>query len=148
MEYMLYKAPKETVAIEMEIGHIENYVDLEKIRYSNRLEVSWDIDKDLYQRQIAPLLLFPFIENAFKHGTSKEDEKTWISISLKNENNLIVYTVVNSVPDPGKKAVNKTSGQGLKNLKERLQLTYPGKFEFGQLPAEGSHMSTLRLAIL
>ncbi len=148
MEYMLYKAPKETVSIEMEVMHIENYVDLEKIRYGNRLEVSWDIDKNLYQTHIAPLLLFPFIENAFKHGTSKDDENTWISISLKNENNLVVYTVVNSVPDPGKKVENKISGQGLKNLRDRLQLTYAGKFEFSQVPAEGSYMSVLRLAIL
>lgn len=148
MEYMLYKAPKEAVTIEMEVMHIENYVELEKIRYSGRLEVSWDIDEALYEIQIAPLLLFPFIENAFKHGTSKDDENTWISISLKKENKVIVYTVVNSTPDPVKKEENKISGQGLKNLRDRLQLTYAGKYEFTQLPAEGSHMSVLRLAIL
>ncbi|MBC7890554.1 MAG: histidine kinase [Ferruginibacter sp.] len=148
MEYMLYNATSETVTLDMEIRHIENYVDLEKIRYGNRLEVSWDIDKGLYETRISPLLLFPFIENAFKHGASKDDENTWISISLKKESKWLVYTVVNSVPDSAKKYASTNGGLGLTNLASRLQLSYAGQYELNRTSAEGSYMSVLQLAIL
>lgn len=146
MEYMLYNSEREQVPIGLEMQYIRDYIELEKLRYGKRLQVSWDIDDSLQDKLIAPLLLFPFIENAFKHGSGKDDGGTWISISLQKENNFIVYVVVNSI-DMGKESVinGNGGGYGLQNLYKRLNFAYPGKYKLEQIAGEASYMSVLKL---
>lgn len=147
MEYMLYNTEREQVPIGLEVQYIRDYIELEKLRYGDRLQVSWDMDDRLQDKLIVPLLLFPFIENAFKHGPRSQDSDTWISISLKKENEFISYVVVNSTL-PGKDIREGSSkGYGLQNLAKRLELVYPGKYKLEQIPGEGSYMSVLKLAI-
>jgi hypothetical protein len=69
MEYMLYNSEREQVPLGLEMQYIRDYIGLEKLRYGERLQVSLDIDDSLENKLIAPLLFFPFIENAFKHGS-------------------------------------------------------------------------------
>jgi two-component system, LytTR family, sensor kinase len=148
MEYMLYNSEKEQVPLGLEMQYIRDYVELEKLRYGNRLQVSWDIDEKLNDQLISPLLLFPFIENAFKHGSGKEEGETWLSVSLQKEASAIVYVVVNSVPSASQANTTSVngSGYGLQNLQKRLDLAYPGKHTLEQTPGESSYMSVLRLA--
>lgn len=147
MEYMLYNSEKEQVALGLEIQYIHDYIELEKLRYGSRLQVSWDIDDKLNEIFISPLLLSPFIENAFKHGSGKEEGETWISVSLQREGSAIVYMVVNSVPSASKANATSSngSGYGLQNLQKRLNLAYPGKYKLEQTPGESSYMSVLKL---
>jgi hypothetical protein len=145
MEYMLYNSEREYVPLGLEMQYIRDYVELEKLRYGKRLQVSWDIDDSLHDKLIAPLLLFPFIENAFKHGSGKDEGDTWISVSLQKENAGIVYVVVNSVPSAGKANGNITGGHGIQNLQKRLNLTCPGKYKLEQIPGDASYMSVLKL---
>jgi sensor histidine kinase YesM len=148
MEYMLYNSERELVPLGQEMQYIRDYIELEKLRYGKRLQVSWDIDDSLQDKLIAPLLLFPFIENAFKHGSGKNDGDTWISISLQKENNYIVYVVVNSI-DPNKQMSTNGggSGYGLQNLYKRLNLGYAGKYKLEQTAEESSYMSVLKLEL-
>lgn len=146
MEYMLYNSEREFVPIGMEMQYIRDYIELEKLRYGKRLQVSFDIDDSLFDKSILPLVLFPFVENAFKHGSGKEEGDTWISISLLKENSTIVYVVVNSISSTGK-AIETTQpgGYGLQNLHKRLQFGYAGKYKLEQMPGESSYMSVLKL---
>ncbi len=146
MEYMLYNSEKEQVSLDLEMQYIRDYIELEKLRYGKRLQVSWDIDDSLLDKLIAPLLLFPFIENAFKHGSGRDESDTWISVSLQREEAAIVYIVVNSISsseEAGRAGNGK--GYGLQNLHRRLDLTYSGKYKLEQTPGEASYMSVLKL---
>jgi len=146
MEYMLYNSEREQVPLGLEMQYIRDYIELEKLRYGNRLQVSMDIDDSLQDKFISPLLLFPFIENAFKHGSGKDEGDTWISISLQKEGEAIVYVVVNSIPSGDKaNATINGRGYGLQNLQKRLNLAYPGKYKLEQTPGEASYMSVLKL---
>jgi len=146
MEYMLYNSERESVPLGLEMQYIRDYIGLEKLRYGSRLQVSFDIDESLNDKLIAPLLLFPFIENAFKHGSGKEEGDTWISVSLQEENATMVYVVVNSISSAVKANGDiNTGGYGLQNLQKRLNLAYPGKYKLEQTPGEASYMSVLKL---
>lgn len=146
MEYMLYNSEREYVPLGVEMQYIRDYIELEKLRYGKRLQVSFDIDESLYGKLIAPLLLFPFIENAFKHGSGKEEADTWISVSLQKEKTTIVYVVVNNMSSTNKTGENvHPGGYGLQNLQKRLNLVYPGKYKLEQTPGEASYMSVLKL---
>ena len=82
MDYMLYDANAPQLSLKKEINYIKNYISLEKIRYGDRADISFDVKGEVESYQIAPLLLLPFIENSFKHGVSGEIEKDWISLDL------------------------------------------------------------------
>ncbi len=75
LRYMLYDCKAEQVLLEKEIQVMKNYIDLEKERYGNKIQISLNIAGDLKGNYISPLLLLPFLENAFKHGTSDQLEK-------------------------------------------------------------------------
>ena len=148
MEYMLYNSERENVPLGLEMQYIRDYIELEKLRYGNRLQVSFDIDDRLNDKLIAPLLLFPFIENAFKHGSGKEEGETWISVSLQQENSMIVYVVVNSISSNNNAGeIAPGGGYGLQNLLKRLNLDYAGKYKLEQTPGEASYMSVLKLEL-
>ena len=76
LSYMLYDCKAEEVRLEKEIEIMKNYIDLEKERYGNKIEISWSVEGDIKDKFISPLLMLPFLENAFKHGISEQIEKT------------------------------------------------------------------------
>jgi two-component system LytT family sensor kinase len=124
MDYMLYEASSNKVPLKNEIIHLGNYISIEQIRFADRLELSFQHSGDIEGKLIAPLLLLPFIENAFKHGI--EDSPGWITINLKVTGNRLFLKVENSYL-PGSRV--KEGGIGLENVKKRLGLIYPGNFE-------------------
>ena len=82
LSYMLYDCKAEEVRLEKEIEIMKNYIDLEKDRYGNKIEISWSVEGDIKDKFISPLLMLPFLENAFKHGISEQIEKPWLSIDI------------------------------------------------------------------
>jgi two-component system, LytTR family, sensor histidine kinase AlgZ len=126
LSYMLYDCKAEQVLLEKEIEVMKDYVDLERERYGNQIEISWNIEGDIEDKYIAPLLLLPFLENAFKHGTSEQLEKPWLSFDLALKQNSMKCKVANSknefVP------ISKR-GIGVENVKKRLAFLYPNKHE-------------------
>lgn len=124
MHYMLYDASANKVLLKDEIKHLENYISIEQMRFADRLELSFQYSGDIAGKMIAPLLLLPFIENAFKHGIG--DNSGWITINLKVTGSKLFLKVENSCCATGK--VNAT-GLGLQNVKRRLELMYPDAYE-------------------
>ena len=124
MHYMLYEARAEKVLLKNEVSHLENYISIEQMRFADRLDLSFEYSGDIAGKMIAPLLLLPFVENAFKHGLT--NDAGWITITLKVINNRLFLKVENSYSP----IINKSGhGLGLENVKRRLELTYPGKYE-------------------
>jgi len=127
LDYILYRCQEQYVPIENEVKMIENYLALEKIRYSKRVHLTthFSIDKNVL---IAPLILLTFIENAFKHGVSQELNKATIDISLKANETDIIFELTNSKPSTPKKSMNSKS-IGLKNVTQQLDLLYEDSYE-------------------
>ncbi|RPD42907.1 sensor histidine kinase [Chitinophaga barathri] len=129
MSYMLYDSRADNILLDKEITHIRNYIELEKIRYSQPLDVSFNVSGDVNCRQIAPLLLIPFVENAFKHGVSNETDPVWVTIDVKVKDDVLSVKVENSHTEndafPAADAEN--NGIGLRNVIRRLELLYPGR---------------------
>ena len=125
LDYMLYESKEEKTTLEKEIQLIKNYISLEELRFGKRLRITLDIDGNITRLKIAPLILFPFIENSFKHGVSKTNESAEIEIKINLEENLLLFEVKNSKP---KSIINDTeqkgNGIGLQNITKRLNLLY------------------------
>lgn len=126
LNYILYECKTEHVLLEKEIKVMKDYIDLEKERYANKLEISLNIEGDIRDKYIAPLLLLPFLENAFKHGTSEQLEKPWLSMNLAVNNNTLRCKIANSKNEDVQ--INEM-GIGIMNVKKRLALLYPGMYQ-------------------
>ncbi|WP_374950480.1 sensor histidine kinase [Mucilaginibacter sp.] len=124
MHYMLHEASASSVLLEHEIKHLENYISIEQLRFADRLDLSFQYSGDIKGKLIAPLLLLPFVENAFKHSLAEAEG--WITIDLKVTNSRLFFKVENSYENRNKPG---NSGLGLKNVKRRLELIYPGHYE-------------------
>ena len=124
MRYMLYEADEEKVSLEKEIDYLQSYIDLQQQRFGKnmKLTTSFHILDDQYQ--IEPMLLIPFVENAFKHGTGMIEDAQ-IDIELKAEKNILHFSVRNKYGSTAE-IKDKTSGIGLTNVTRRLNLLYAG----------------------
>ncbi len=125
LSYMLYDCRSEEVRLEKEIENMKNYIDLEKERYGNKIEISWSVEGDITSKFVAPLLILPFLENAFKHGVSERIEKPWMSIDISVKHQALRFKIANSKQE----YVYCEEGMGLINVKKRLEFIYPGKYE-------------------
>lgn len=131
MSYMLYECNSSAIALEKEIEHLRNYIELEKIRYGKRLNISFECGGDIASKNIAPLLLFGFVENAFKHGVGENISESWIRINCWVKNGIFDFLIENSVcPETdGEENIKTKGGIGLNNIQKRLGLIYPGTHE-------------------
>lgn len=130
LRFMIYESNTPKIPLNKEIELLNSYITLEQIRYGDRLDMSVSIAGDTDKYQIAPLLLLPFLENAFKHGTSKQIDHCWINLSLSMEGSLMRFKLVNSIDPHADSESSKAGGLGLKNVKRRLKLLYKGKYHF------------------
>lgn len=124
MRYILYKTDLPLVLLKDEITFIKNYVEVEQIRYRSNINISLDVQGIDEHTDIAPLLLLPFIENAFKHGVEEEETTGYITIKICKIADELILEVENSV------APKRYTGEGvgLVNVKKRLALLYPDKY--------------------
>ncbi len=147
MDYMLYAANAATVPLEKELEYIRNYISLERIRYGERVDVCFTETGSITGRQVAPMMLLPFVENAFKHGVSTETGNAWIRIDVKVQENKLVLLVENC--KCGERASHSTrdmaSGIGLKNLRRRLELLYEGCYTLETEDEPDSYAARLEL---
>lgn len=128
LDYMLYKCNENTVSISEETQLIQNYIDLEQLRYGNRLELVFNKNIDDSQTQIAPLILVSLVENAFKHGASGTVTIPKIRIEIGVKNKQLLFSICNTKPAHVQKDVtNFKRGIGLVNTNSQLQLIYPNK---------------------
>jgi Histidine kinase/GHKL domain len=132
LRFMIYESSQEFIPLEKEIQLLNNYIDLEKIRYGEELELSVSFTGDIEGKIFRPLLFLPLLENSFKHGMSQQLEEKWISLELHVEKNNLYFKLANSRdPDEVKMEIQgKKKGIGLENVKRRLDLLYPGKYKF------------------
>ena len=127
--YILYECNAIEVPVSKEIKLIEDYIQLEELRYSDRLSISFEKDIENSFFLIPPMLLYTFVENCFKHGCSPDPDSPWIKLLIRANSESFTFEASNSIPKATRNKNENTVGLGLPNLKRRLELIYPGKHE-------------------
>ncbi|MCB2409834.1 sensor histidine kinase [Hymenobacter lucidus] len=112
------------VMLEKEVQHLQNYIDINQLRFSNRLQIRFEVVGSLQFLMILPLVLITFVENCFKHGELADPEHPLL-IQVKTENNRLFFLTYNKKRNGPKE---KTTGIGLVNTKKRLDLVYPNRY--------------------
>lgn len=127
LRYVIYECAADRVSLERDIEMMNDYMRLEQLRYEDRLDLNVRISGDPPGHwQIAPLLMLPLVENAFKHGVGESIEEAWINMELQVQNGALHLKISNSKPVLAPRRTTEQVGSiGLSNLKNRLQLLYP-----------------------
>ncbi|MBC7850177.1 MAG: histidine kinase [Chitinophagaceae bacterium] len=146
MRFMLHENLKDSIPLSREIEYLNNYIEIQKTRVGNSLiNISWSLNTKNCDHNIAPMLLIPYVENAFKHGTSTVD-KSWINIKLDCTSTELLFAVENSVHA---RVINNEpdlkESIGLENVKQRLQFIYPGKHTLDILSTETKYHIKLNI---
>ncbi len=145
LRYQLYECTSETIAIEKEIQYLQNYVALQKLRLSSRHIVEFKADNRLKGFFIPPLMLIPFVENAFKHISHFTDKPNTINLVLTKANDALVFTCTNTTDAAIK---NEPGGIGLKNVTRRLELLYGDRYNLEIKPMVDVFQVTLLIPFL
>jgi LytS/YehU family sensor histidine kinase len=151
LRYQLYECNEHEIPLGQELAYLENYIELERlrqdsdnIRVRSQLEPGHQLDLS-----IAPFILIPFVENAFKHVSQRKDQKNWIDIKLSTDRHLLRFSISNSVGVQKNTAreIGKHQGIGLKNVQRRLNLIYADDHELSirQEPEQFHVLLTLNL---
>ncbi|MGM0609391.1 MAG: sensor histidine kinase [Candidatus Muiribacteriota bacterium] len=146
LDYMLYECNKPKVSLNKEIRFINNYIELERIRHDEHFNVKTSFPNLNEDILIAPLILFPFIENAFKHGF-QDSGNSFINIQLSADNNCLELLVDNSLNQQTKDKYLMLEGKGigLKNIQERLELIYKDKYQLDIFNKENTFVVKLEI---
>jgi LytS/YehU family sensor histidine kinase len=144
LRYMLYECNQPLVPLTREVKMLEEYIALEKIRYGNNLDINVELPTAETGVSIAPLLLLPFVENSFKHGTSNMLEQPWISLTITVEGDWLKMKLLNGMAGEDKKG---PCGIGLKNVRQRLAFLYPDKHTLSITSEEEIFIVNLKLLL-
>ena len=151
MSYVIYDGKQKKVPLSKEIGYIQNYLYLEKLRFGRKLKTTFDIKGNINNQEVAPLLLLPFIENSFKHGAGDGIKEIKIDIGLEVNHNDLIFTVQNrKYEKPPKTAPNPYhhighNGIGVENIKRRLELIYGQKYKLDIKDDPDKYTVTLKI---
>jgi hypothetical protein len=122
LRYMLNECKADEVKLEKEIEVMRHYIDLEKERYGNKIDIRLNVDGDLKHTMIAPLLLLPFLENAFKHGMSDQLTNPRLQVDITTDNSNLCFKIYNT---KNEMVVKSEKGIGIDNVRKRLACIYP-----------------------
>ncbi|MCB0705226.1 MAG: histidine kinase [Saprospiraceae bacterium] len=131
MRYMLYECNEKQVYLSKEVNYLRNYLDLERLRQGKNVEITFEVNGNISDQMIAPLLFIPFLENSFKHGLNNNLTQGYVHIRLQVDMKELQLYIENSkspvVPKPDSN--RKSGGIGLVNVRRRLNILYPNEYE-------------------
>lgn len=147
LRYQLYECNENEISIEKEIAYIKNYVELQRLRKNENYGITFSSSNELKNFTIPPLLLIPFIENAFKHISHYADRKNEIEINLTKKENSFQLHVVNTRDSSARNESDKNGGIGLKNVNRRLELLYQDRYTLDVDESNERYCVTLTLML-
>lgn len=143
MRYMIYESNEDKVLLQQELQYLEDYIDIQRLRLPEDIVVDYAVQGNIAGLKIEPMLLVPFVENAFKHGISYA-EPSFIAIALAIEKNKVRLVVENSL---FRQRVAEKGGIGLQNVRKRLELLYNGNHELEITEAENQFIVDLKITL-
>jgi len=150
MRYLLHETKNKTISLEKEIMYLQDYLDLERIRFGDLLKINLNISGDISDKVIAPMLLLSFVENAFKHGANKNIGEIKIDIDFTVQENFLYFKISNPTPSISahSQTINSKSGIGLKNVEKRLALGYEKEnYDLKAVVKGGQFMVNLKIKV-
>lgn len=126
LRYQLYECNEDTISIEKEIEYLKSYIDLQRLRKNSNHSINFNAGEDVKGFALAPLLLLPFVENAFKHLSNFDDQPNLVNVNLDRQNGHFEFKVSNSKNNT--ETSKNHNGIGLKNVQRRLELLYANKY--------------------
>lgn len=150
LRYQLYECNEHQIPLQHEISYLENFLELERLRQESHLEIECTLEGEIdASLTIAPFILMPFLENAFKHVSQSKKTSNWIRLSLQIEGQQLSFKISNSTKPEAfsSKEVMDYGGIGLKNVQRRLELLYPGKHQLDIQPGEQQFDIQLQLQL-
>lgn len=147
LSYSLYDSRKTKIPLEQELEYIRNYIELEKIRYGDRLDISVNVLNEVDRMSIAPFLLLPIVENCFKHGASNEIDECWIRLDVLYKDDWLIIKAENSKPCSAR-SNGIHNGIGLENVRQRLAILYPNHYELKCMEEDQSYLVVLKIKMI
>jgi LytS/YehU family sensor histidine kinase len=144
MRYMIYETTDSKVAISKEANYLNSYIELQRIRFGNDIDIDFKSEILSVSSTIEPMLLIPFVENAFKHGVGMVENPS-IHIQLIDNPKYLHFVVKNKISNQPTEKKDESSGIGLTNVKRRLELLYPDQHELKI--SDKDHMYIVELMI-
>jgi len=145
LSYIIYDCSSDKVPLTKEVDFIKSFIELQRVRFDS-CEIIFNIEGDITNHSIAPMLLHTFIDNSFKHGANKITGESWIRIYIELHNGTLVFSVVNNKLNKQEKAKEST-GIGIDNTRKRLDLIYRGSYELVIKDSENEYSVFLRLRL-
>ena len=147
MHYLTYESSSAFVPLEKEVELLKNYIEIQHLRIADTDDttISFNVEGDIYNNTIAPVILLPLIENAFKHGI-KPDKKCIVSIQLLIKENQLIFKTTNTLFDKSSREINE-KGIGLENVTKHLQLLYPDQHHFKTAKIDHTFFCELNLEL-
>ncbi len=127
MRFALYDGSKTTVPLRLDIGFLESYIRLMRMRYTDKVTINFDVPQELPQCELPPMIFITFVENAFKHGVSYQ-QPSFIDIAFTTEGQQLRFTCRNSIAPKKSESEQEKGGVGLKNVQRRLDLIYGKRY--------------------
>ena len=146
LSFSLYESDKKLIPLQKEMKLMQDFIELQEARFGDRVEVHFNFKDHALDSEPAlpPLLLIPFVENAFKHSLKEETGTAQISIDLQLERGQLIFKVNNSKPEANSKSL-RPNGLGLENSKKRLDLLFPNQYELSIQDLANQYQITLQL---
>lgn len=146
LRYILYETSIPMVPLHKEIEHIHNFIEIQKLRITENVTISFNIESEDDTKEIEPLLLIPLVENAFKYGVDSSIESQ-IIFKLKQKGDKLVFNTKNTIANLSEGGLNTESGIGLKNVERRLELTYKNHSSLNYFRKENEFIVELNLEL-
>ncbi len=151
LRYQLYECTEEKISLRRELQYLDNFIELEKLRHkSDGLHLTVDVASDYHEDLvIAPFVLIPFVENAFKHVSRSKEHDNFISIRLQVKHDLLTFEVANSARKQAEisREVVEHKGVGLKNVRRRLDLLYGARYDLDIQQDENRFVTMLQIRL-
>ncbi len=146
LRYLLYDCSQDKVALGKEIAYIRNYIELQKLKDQEVINIKADFSGVDEKLMIAPMLFIPYIENSFKHSKFEDLTQGWIQMSLRQQDHELTFEISNSVP-PLSFPKDRQSGIGLDNVRRRLELLYPDKHNLNMSQSPTDFSVVLKIVV-
>lgn len=146
LKYLLSEGKEDKVSLKKELQLLENYIDLEKLRKPDA-DVTFTNHCANENQQITPLLLLPFVENAFKHGLNTVSKNGFIHLTIKAKEKILVLSIENNIPPTTNAQAVESHGIGIENVKKRLELLYPNRYNLDIQRKENAFLVNLQLQL-
>ena len=147
MRYMLYESENAQISLDKELTYLKNYIELQKVRFEEDVEITLGTEGEATAQIIEPMLMIPFVENAFKHGVGMVLDPI-IAVSLKITEKELFFSVKNKIAPEKIEDKDSSSGIGLRNVKRRLELLYPDAHQLEIKDNEGWFVVNLHLTFI